>query len=67
MGDLIPELWSEQQIADHIEECPERVEVTDMSSATPQLICCCGEVSKHSPMGIARAEIDALTTDTSTS
>lgn len=56
---VVPEVWDEVAVAAHFEECPERVELAVFGERERRFLCGCGEVHRHSPEGVARAELDA--------
>lgn len=51
-------VWTDTDLLEHLTECPEPLDVTDLSERQPRLLCNCGEAFRHTPAAIAHAELD---------
>ena len=57
---MIPEVWTPEDERRHLEDCDFVVDVSSFGEAEPRPMCACGEASRHTPLAVARAEVDLI-------
>lgn len=57
----MPSVWAAADLEAHLLECPDLIDISIMSEATPRPMCGCGEASQHTPLAVALAELEAET------
>lgn len=60
---MLPEVWTPADEQAHLEDCDQPLDITTLGEEPgTRLMCGCGEASRHTPMAVARAEVELLTT-----
>ena len=55
----MPKVWTDDDRAAHLTDCSDPIEISTFGDAQPRIICGCKETSRHTPLAVAWAEIDA--------